>query len=101
MYVNEKGSTGSDYIIRGERHSTSEQNTLSNYTSGSSSNAETNLHPYIRVELHRIISRDECLYHGQILQHIKIIKKKLAKYQIINYLLLIRCRHNKQNANYR
>ena len=84
MYVNEKDTTGSDYLRRGERHSTSEQNTLSNYTNGGSCNADTNLHPYVRVELQQTISRDEYLYHGQILQHIKMKKKKkLAKYQII------------------
>lgn len=74
MYVNEKGSTGSDYLRRGERHSTSEQNTLSNYTNGDSCNADTNLHPYVRVELQRFVSRDEYLYHGQILQQIKMKK---------------------------
>jgi len=99
MYVNEKGSTGSDYLRRGQRHSTSEQNTLSNYTNGGSRNADTNLHLYVRVELQQTISRDEYLYHGQILQYNKI-KKKLATYQIIIKLFTInRCRHNKQNAN--
>ena len=71
MYVNEKGSKGSDYLRCGESHATSQQNALSNYTNGGSCNADTNLHPYVRVELQMITSRDEYFYHGQILQYIK------------------------------
>jgi hypothetical protein len=49
---------------------------------------DTNLHPYVRVELQRITSRDEYLYHGQILQHIKM-EKKVAKYEIIIKLFAV------------
>ena len=74
MHVNEKRSKGSAYVRREERHATSVQNTVSKYTTGGSCNADAILHPYVRVELQRLTSRDEYLYQGQILQHIQMKK---------------------------